>query len=53
MEDMDYGDIFKCLPKEKQKELSDKRISFAEKTGIANLLFEKKEKPQEPLEDLP
>ena len=42
MEDMDYGDIFKCLPKEKQKELSDKRISFAEKTGIANLLFEKK-----------
>lgn len=53
MEDMDYGDIFKCLPKEKQKELSDKRISFAEKTGIANLLVEKTEKPQELLEDLP
>ena len=53
MEDMDYGDIFKCLPKEKQKELSDQRISFAEKTGIAKLLFEKPEKPQEPLKDLP
>ncbi len=53
MEDMDYGDIFKCLPKEKQKELLDKRIYYAEKTGIENLLLEKTEQAQEPLEDLP
>lgn len=53
MQDMDYGDIFKCLPKEKQKELSDKRIYYAEKTGIENLLWEKTEKPQKPLENLP
>lgn len=53
MEDMDYGDIFKCLPKEKQKELLDKRIYYAEKTDIENLLLEKTEKAQEPLEDLP
>ena len=53
MQDMDYEDIFKCLPKEKQKELSDKRIYYAEKTGIENLLLEKAEKPQESLEDLP
>lgn len=53
MEDMDYGDIFKCLPKEKQKELSDKRIYFAEKTGIKNLLLGKSVKPQELLESLP
>ena len=45
MEDMKYEDIFKCLPKEKQKELLDKRIYFAEKTGIENLLMEKAEKP--------
>lgn len=53
MEDMDYADILKCLPEEKQKELSDKRIYYAEKTGIENLLLEITEKPQKPLEDLP
>lgn len=53
MEEMDCGDIFKCLPKEKQEELSDKRGYFAEKTGIANLLLKKTEKPQESSEDLP
>ena len=51
MEEMDYGDIFKCLPKEKQKELSDKRSYFAEKTGIENLLLEREEKPQKTSED--
>lgn len=53
MEDMDYGDIFKCLPKEKQQEFLDRRIYYAEKTGIEKLLLEKTEKPQEPLVDLP
>ncbi len=32
--EMDYDDILKCLPEEKQKELFDKRLYFAEKTGI-------------------
>ncbi|MEY8389828.1 hypothetical protein D3Z47_02165 [Lachnospiraceae bacterium] len=45
MQDMDYEDIFNCLPKDKQKELSDKRSYYAEKTGIENLLLEKTEKP--------
>lgn len=52
MEEMDYEDILKCLPKEKQKELLDKRFYFAEKTGIANLVTGKKEEPQEPLNGL-
>lgn len=34
MADMENEDIFKCLPKEKQKELIEKRLSFAEKAGI-------------------
>lgn len=33
MIELDYGDIFKCLPKEKQKELMDRRMSFAQKAG--------------------
>ena len=37
MEDMDYSDILKCMPKEKQKELLDKRTYFAEKTGIEGI----------------
>lgn len=40
MEDMDYEDIFKCLPEEKRKELLDKRLDFAQKTGIKDLLME-------------
>ena len=51
MEEMDFKDIFKCLSKEKQKELLDKRSYFAEKTGIANLLLERTEKSQETSED--
>lgn len=31
---LDYDDIFKCLPKEKQEELMDKKVYFARKTGI-------------------
>lgn len=53
MEDMDYGDIFRCLPKEKQKELFDMKICFAERTGIENLLLEKAEQPLDLLKDLP
>ena len=45
MEEMDFKDIFKCLSKEKQKEFSEKRRYFAEKTGIENLLLERTEKP--------
>lgn len=33
MIELDYGDIFQCLPKEKKKELMDKRMSFARKAG--------------------
>lgn len=40
MADMDYEDILKCLPIEKRKELLDKRLDFAQKTGIKNLLIE-------------
>ena len=34
MMEFDYPDIFKCLPKDKQKELMDKKIAFAEEAGI-------------------
>lgn len=34
MEEMDYEDIFKCLPKEKQEELMDRRMYFAEIAGL-------------------
>lgn len=34
MAEMDYEDIFRCLPKEKQKELTDRRMYFAEKAGL-------------------
>lgn len=34
MMEFDYPDIFKCLPKDTQKELMDKRIIFAEKAEI-------------------
>lgn len=37
MEEMDYGDILKCLPQEKQQELLDMRKSLAEKAGIVDL----------------
>lgn len=34
MVEMDYEDIYKCLPEEKQIELMDKRKFFASKAGI-------------------
>lgn len=34
MMEMDYEDIFRCLPKEKQKEIMDKRMYFAKKAGL-------------------
>ena len=36
--EMEYKDIFKCLPEEKQKELLERRRCFAEKTGIEGIL---------------
>lgn len=38
MEDMDYAEIMKCLPEEKQTELLSKRFYFAERTGIEGIL---------------
>lgn len=38
MADMDYEDILKCLPKEKRKELLERQLYFAEKTGIEGIL---------------
>ena len=32
--ELDYEDIFKSLPKDKQKEIMSKREYFAEKAGI-------------------
>ncbi|MDE7416019.1 MAG: hypothetical protein K2N44_06875 [Lachnospiraceae bacterium] len=34
--DLDYEDIFKTLPKEKQNKLMSKRDYFAQKSGITN-----------------
>lgn len=34
MMEFDYPDIFKCLPKDKQQELMDKKIAFAEAAEI-------------------
>ena len=34
MMEFDYPDIFKCMPKDKQKELMDKKIAFAKEAGI-------------------
>ena len=39
--DMDNEDIFKCLPKEKQEEFIERRLSFAEKAGIEITMPEK------------
>ena len=35
--ELDYDDIFKCLPKEKQKEITEKRLYFAKKAGIEGI----------------
>ena len=37
MAEMDYGDILKCLPPEKQQELLDMRKRLAEKAGIEDM----------------
>lgn len=34
MMEFDYPDIFKCMPKDKQQELMDKKIAFAKEAGI-------------------
>lgn len=34
MAEMGYEEIFKCLPKEKQKELTDRKADFAKKAEI-------------------
>ena len=47
LEEMDYEEILKCLPKERQKELADKRIYFAEKTGIEGIIADKTERENE------
>lgn len=38
MEEMDYQDILKCMPKEKQAEFWNKRVYFAQKSGIESIL---------------
>ena len=43
MEEMDYEDILKCLPRERQKELADKRLYFAKKAGIESIIADKTE----------
>ena len=43
MEEMDYEDILKCLPRERQKELADKRLYFAKKAGIESIISDKTE----------
>lgn len=35
MAEMSYEDIFKCLPKEKRKEIMDKKKYFAKKAGLS------------------
>lgn len=42
MAEMDYADILKCLPEDTQKELLDKRLFFAEKTGVEGILDKSK-----------
>ena len=37
MAEMDYGDILKCLPPEKQQELLDMRKRLAEKAGVGDM----------------
>lgn len=34
MTEMDYGDMFKCLPDEKKKELMDTKMYFAKRAGL-------------------
>ncbi len=34
LEELDYEDIFNCLPKETQQELMGKQVSFAKEAGI-------------------
>ena len=34
MAEMGYGEVFACLPEEKQKELTDRKAEFAKMAGI-------------------
>ena len=42
IEDMELKDMFSYLSKEKQKELLQKKLYFAEKTGIENIIAKTK-----------
>ena len=42
IQDMDLEDIFQCIPKDKQYELLNKQLYFAEKTGIENIIQKSK-----------
>ena len=42
LQDMDLEDIFKCISKDKQYELLNKQLYFAEKTGIENIIQKSK-----------
>ena len=42
LEELDYEDIFKCLPKTKQKELMDRRLYFAAKAGMKEIIADGK-----------
>lgn len=47
MMEMDYEDILKCLPPEKQQELLDMRKRFAEKAGVGDILDKSAQKSAE------
>lgn len=47
MEEMDYEDILKCLPPEKQQEFLDMRKSLAEKAGVGDILDKTAQKTEE------
>ena len=52
MKEMDYEDILKCLPPEKQQELSDMRKRFAEKAGVGDTAQKSEENKMSILERL-
>lgn len=47
MKEMDYEDILKCLPPEKQQKLLDMRKRFAEKAGVGDILDNSAQKSAE------
>lgn len=42
LEDMDFKDIFKCMPNKKQEEILQKQLYFAEKAGIETIIAKTK-----------